>query len=402
VQQSPIAALTPLLLAVFILMAGNGMLTTLIALRGTAEGFSAEVLGLVGSSYFAGMLAGTWVTPYVVRRAGHIRAFAAYAATVGTAVLGFSLAVDAIAWMLLRCVIGFCFAGLLSIIESWVNDKASNTNRGRMLAVNNITNFCGSATGQQVLRLDDPSSDHLFSGAAAFFMMALVPISLTRAEPPPLPPKGRLDVVALYKESPIAVVGVVMVGFANGAFWTLSPVYVDNLALGPGSVSNFMTAVILGSALGPYPIGRISDKVDRRRVMIAIAVFAFCVEIALYLRFGPSPWPLYGLGFLVGMCLPVLYVLISAHTNDRVGRERMVMVSSTLLFLFCVGAICGPVVASVLMARLGNEALFLMAALVHLALAAFVFWRIRRRAAPTEKVEAAEAVAEVKRKPVVS
>jgi len=383
-----VASLIPLLLAVFILMCGNGLVTTLVPLRGSLENFGAEALGLIGSAYFVGMLAGTWATPVIVGRAGHIRAFAAYAALAATATLGFSIAVHPVAWMGFRLIIGFCFAGLFTIIESWINDKATNQNRGRLLAVQNIVHFSGSASGQQLLRADDPRSFTLFSGVAAFFMLSLVPMALTRQEPPPLPARGRLEIGNLFTASPVGAVGMVLVGLANATFWSLVPAYVERLGLGTIAVSTFMTAVILGSAVSPYPVGRLSDRVDRRFVIVAMACLAVVTQILLLVTGSVEPW-LYVFGFVLGACLPVLYVLISAHTNDRVGRERMVNVSSTLLFLYCLGGIVGPMLAAFLMARYGDRFLFVFGALAHAGIAGFVLWRILARPAPAEKVESA-------------
>lgn len=383
------------------MMAGNGLVATLVPLRGVIEGFSPLEIGMIGSGYFLGMLGGTWATPIIVARAGHIRAFSAYAAIVGTASLGFALAVEPIVWMSLRLIIGFCFAGLLAIIESWINDKATNQNRGRFLALSNIMSFTGSACGQQLLRIDDPRSFKLFSLAAGLFMLAVVPTALTRQDPPPLPAKGKLLIAELYTASPIGFVGMILVGLVNATFWSLAPAYAERVGLGPGEVATFMTCVILGSAIGPYPIGRLSDLLDRRKIIVAVSLGAAIVEIA-FVVIQPGEIGLYILGFLLGLCLPVLYSLISAHTNDRTGRERMVAVSSTLLFLYCVGGIFGPMIGSFLMSWFGQNMLFAHNALVHLELAAFVLWRMRRRAPPAAKVAAAEAEVETPRKPVIS
>lgn len=157
-----LVALSPVLLAVFILIAGNGLLTTLVPLRGVLEGFSPTEVGVIGSVYFGGMLAGTWVTPAIVRRAGHIRAFAAFAAIAAVACLGFAIFISPPVWMVLRGLVGFCFAGLYAIVEAWINAKATDRNRGRMLGLYNIVNYAGSAAGQQLLRLDSPRSFTLF------------------------------------------------------------------------------------------------------------------------------------------------------------------------------------------------------------------------------------------------
>jgi MFS family permease len=398
---SPILApLVPLFLAVTVLMAGNGLATTLVPLRATIEGFSPQSVGLIGSSYFAGMLMGAWTTPAIVARAGHIRAFAAYAAIAAVAALAFAMHVHPAAWMAFRLVMGFCFAGLFTIIDSWINHKATNANRGQLLALSNVVNFSGSAIGQQLLRLDDPRAFTLFSGVAQLYMLALVPMALTKQDPPPIPKKARLDIGALYRTSPIGVVGMVLIGLANATFWMLAPAYIERLGLGPGVVATFMTAMIVGSAVGPYPIGRLADRVDRRRIIVAVSCAAAVVELVLALAAPTGLW-LYVLAFLLGICLPVLYPLVSAHANDRSGRDGFVAISSTLLFLYCVGGIVGPTAAAFLMATLGDRVLFLWNATVHVAIAAFVVVRMLRRAAPEERVVSTTEADEARRKGVV-
>ncbi len=371
----------PVFLAVFILIAGNGIITTLVPLRATLEGFALSEVGAIGSAYFTGMLAGTWMTPGIVRRAGHIRAFAAYAAVASVATLGLAMLVEPLFWVTMRGILGFCFAGLFAIFESWINTKASNHNRGRMLAAYNVVHFSGSALGQQVLRLADPRSFTLFSAAASLLMLGLVPMAMTKADPPPLPPKGRLEILSMYRATPIGAIGIVIVGWVNATFWSLAPAYVERQGLGPGTVASFMTAVIVGSALGPYPLGRLSDMLDRRIVIASAAAAASLVAFAVALAGTGSLPVLYLFAFLLGLTTPVIYPIITAHTIDRMGVDKAVAISSTLLFLYCCGGILGPTVAAALIDRFGDAALFVHNGVVHALLAIFVTWRIMRRPA---------------------
>jgi MFS family permease len=378
-----IIAVAPVLVAVFILIIGNGLVTTLVPLRGVIEGFSPATIGIIGSAYFVGMLGGTWLAPGIVRYAGHIRAFAALAAVAASAILGFALAVEPILWVALRCIVGFCLGVLYAVIEGWVNAKATDRNRGSMLGLYNVMNFAGSATGQQFLNIASPRSFTLFSASAMFVVLALVPMALTRAEPPPLPAKGRLDIVGLARRSPIAVVGAVFVGLANGSLWSLVPAFMEHTGLGTTVVATFMTVLIVGSAGSPFPLGRLSDRVDRRWMIAVICGCAVLVELALLaVAANPVAWLLYPLAFAMGFFVPVLYPLIAAHANDRRNETGAVHLSSTLLFLYCLGAIIGPTLASFLMARLGDGALFLHNAVVHLLLGLYVIWRIKRKAPP--------------------
>jgi MFS family permease len=378
-----LAAVAPVLVAVFILIIGNGLVTTLVPLRGVIEGFSPAAIGIIGSAYFFGMLGGTWLAPGIVRYAGHIRAFAALAAVAASAILGFALAVEPILWIALRCIVGFCMGVLYAVIEGWVNAKASDRNRGSMLGLYNVMNFAGSATGQQFLNVASPRSFTLFSASAMFVVLALVPMALTRAEPPPLPAKGRLDIIGLARRSPIAIVGPIFVGLANGSLWSLVPAFMERTGLGTTVVATFMTVLIVGSACSPFPLGRLSDRVDRRWMIVVICGCAVIVEFALLaISTNPAAWLLYPLAFGMGFFVPVLYPLIAAHANDRRNEAGAVHLSSTLLFLYCLGAIIGPTLASFLMARWGDGALFLHNAVVHLLLGLYVIWRIKRKAPP--------------------
>jgi MFS family permease len=378
-----IAAVAPVLVAVFILIVGNGLATTLVPLRGVIEGFSPAAIGMIGSAYFVGMLGGTWLAPGIVRYAGHIRAFAALAAIAASAMLGFALAVEPIVWTVLRCIVGFCLGVLYGVVEGWINAKASDRNRGGMLGLYNFMNFAGSATGQQFLNIASPRSFTLFSASAMFVVLALVPMALTRTEPPPLPAKGRLDILGLARRSPIAVVGAIFVGLANGSLWSLVPAFMERTGLGTTVVATFMTVLIVGSAASPFPLGRLSDRLDRRWMIAVISGCAVVVELGLLaVSYHPSAWPLYALAFCMGFCVPVLYPLIAAHANDRRNEDGAVHMSSTLLFLYCLGAIAGPAISSFLMALLGDGALFLHNAVVHLLLGLYVIWRIQRKAPP--------------------
>lgn len=386
--------LLPVFAAVFAMIAGNGLLTTLVPMRAVIEGFDATEIGVIGSAYFIGMLAGTWMTPAVIRRAGYIRAFAAYAALVGIAALGMAIAVHPYAWVVGRALIGFCFAGLYAAVESWITVKAGSTYRGRMLGIYNIVHFTGSASGQQILRVFEAKSFALFSSGAALMMLSLIPMAMTRAEPPPLPPRGRLVIRDMLAVTPIGVFGIMLIGLANGTFWSLAPAFIERAGLGPGAVATFMTAMIVGSAVGPYPVGRISDQADRRAVLAIGSLVVAVIEAGLVVASTHFPGLVYMLGFMLGTLAPGLYPVVTAHVMDRMGSERAVSVSSTLLFLYCIGAIVGPIVSAALMTRFGDAMLFVHNAVVHVVLTVFVFWRMRLRERPAPIASVPEQVVE--------
>jgi MFS family permease len=377
------SAIVALLISVFLVIAGNGLLSTLIPLRAKLEGFPAFSIGLLGSVYFGGMLAGTLAAPAIVRLSGHIRAFTAFVAVAIVVALAYPLMVFDWAWIPLRAVIGFAFAGLYAVIESWVNGRADNSNRGAIYAFYQMVHFAGSASGQQMIALTAPTSFALFSTSAALFALALVPLSLTQADPPSEPGSVRLRLGWLIRIAPVAAVGAFAIGASNGSYWSLAPVYGVLVGLTPAQVAGMMTATILGSAVAVYPIGKLSDRLDRRLVMVGGATLGAVTEAALALAGAPSHVVLFGLMFLLGASTMTLYTLATGHANDRAGKEHGVEIASGLLFLYCVGAIVFPLFASWLMQRFGPTALFAHNACWHAALVLFVVWRMTVAPKPT-------------------
>ncbi|MCZ7659085.1 MAG: MFS transporter [Xanthobacteraceae bacterium] len=381
---SAYAQVYALLAAVFILIAGNGLFTTLVPLAATAASFSDLTLGFIGSGYFAGMLVGCLAAPRIVARAGHIRAFAAFVSVASVSALAHPLYVDPLAWGVIRSITGFCFAGLYATMESWLHDKADNVVRGRLMALYQIVHYAGSASGQQAIRFVTPSSFVPFSMVAAALALAVLPLALTRTDPPSAPPVPRLRLAWLYRISPVAVAGVFAAGIANGTMWSLAPAFAERSGLDPGGVASFMTAVILGAAAVQWPIGRIADRHDRRFVMLIAMVIAAAAEIALAAFAESPPMVLISLAAAVGASSLVLYPLSSSHAQDLGGRENAVEVSSALLLTYTIGAVVGPTTAAWLMDRIGPEALFMHNAAVHVVLVALIVLRLWQRPPKTE------------------
>ncbi|GIK80636.1 MAG: MFS transporter [Alphaproteobacteria bacterium] len=381
---SAYAQVYALLAAVFILIAGNGLFTTLVPLAATAASFSDLTLGFIGSGYFAGMLVGCLAAPRIVARAGHIRAFAAFVSVASVSALAHPLYVDPLAWGVIRSITGFCFAGLYATMESWLHDKADNVVRGRLMALYQIVHYAGSASGQQAIRFVTPSSFVPFSMVAAALALAVLPLALTRTDPPSAPPVPRLRLAWLYRISPVAVAGVFAAGIANGTMWSLAPAFAERSGLDPGGVASFMTAVILGAAAVQWPIGRIADRHDRRFVMLIAMVIAAAAEIALAAFAESPPMVLISLAAAVGASSLVLYPLSSSHAQDLGGRENAVEVSSALLLTYTIGAVVGPTTAAWLMGRIGPEALFMHNAAVHVVLVALIVLRLWQRPPKTE------------------
>jgi MFS family permease len=368
--------ISALLTAVFILIAGNGLFSTLVPLRGSLEAFPDIVLGLLGSAYFAGMFFGCIAAPRIVGRAGHIRTFAALGAVATVTAIALPMAIEPWFWMLGRAVTGFCFAGLYATIESWLHDKAENVVRGQVMALYNIVHNTGNAAGQQAIRLADPMTSTLFSVVAAALSLAVLPLAFTRTDPPNPPPVPRLRLIWLYQISPVGVLGVLAAGAANGTMWSLGPIFAKESGLTAGGVASFMTAIILGGAIGQWPAGRLADRRDRRYVVIGAMAIAIAAELALVAFADAGLLVLVVLGAVIGAAALVLYPLCSSHAGDLAGRENAVEVSSALLLAYTIGAIVGPTAAATMMARYAPEAMFLHNAAIHLVLTLFIMWRL--------------------------
>ena len=369
-----------LFVAVVVLIAGNGLLSTLVPLSASRLGFSELTIGLIGSAYFAGMFIGCIAAPRIVAHSGHIRAFSALAAVATVTALAHPLFIEPWAWAIIRALTGFCFAGLYATIESWVQDKAENVVRGQLLAIYQIVHYIGSALGQQSIQLAEPPSFALFSGAAAALALSVLPLAFTRAEPPRAPPVPRLRLMWLYRISPVAVVGVFAAGAANGTLWALAPLFATLRGLDAAGIAAFMTAIILGAAVAQWPIGRLADRLDRRYIIVGAMLIAIGAQGMLVALGGAGGGAaLLTLAALVGASTLLLYPLSSSHAGDLAGRENMVETSSALLLAYTLGAMIGPTLAAAAMAQTGPAALFVHNGIIHLGLLLFVIWRIRER-----------------------
>jgi len=380
------APITALLLSAALLLMGNGLQGTLLPVRANIEAFSATDIGILGSAYFFGFAAGCLYGPRLIRRAGHIRAFAALVAIASCVVLVHSLFLNAYLWWVLRAMTGFCFAALYMIIESWLNEKSTNETRGFVFSLYTIINLTVITVGQLMLGLDRPEDFPLFLLASILVSLAAVPIALTRAEAPAPVRSVKIRLAHLYRLSPVGVVGCLAVGLANGSFWALAPVFAQNKGADPWGVAVFMSVGVLAGALGQWPLGRLSDKMDRRKVIIAAACGAAAAG-GLFVLWAP-PWGdgLLALIFLFGLFALPIYGIAVAHMNDYVEADGYVEAASGLLLVFALGAVVGPVISSILTRFLGPDALFGMTAGVHLCLAAFALYRMSRRApAPEEE-----------------
>lgn len=360
-----ITTVAALLLAAAVLYAGNGLQATLLTVRANAEGFSLTLVGMLMSAYFAGFIAGCRYAPRMVKRVGHIRTFTALASVASAAALAHALFVDAPSWLVLRVITGFCFAGLHMIIESWINEKVTNELRGQLLSVYRIVDLVALTVGQVLLMVADPTGFALFALVSILVSLALVPVALTTSVAPQPIHRATLDLPKLFALSPLAAAGVLMVGLANSSFWALAPVFVQQLGYSVELIAVFMSVAIIAAAVAQWPLGLVSDRMDRRLVIIVVTALAGGSGMLLYVNASTSITWLLASAAAFGMTAIPLYGLCAAHANDHAEPESYVEVNSGLLLLYGAGAILGPVVSAQAMALLGAKGLFASTMAIH-------------------------------------
>ncbi|HLD66119.1 MAG TPA: MFS transporter [Pseudomonas sp.] len=372
---SLIASISSLLSGVALLLLGNGLLNTLLTLRGVAEGYSTGMLGLIMSGYFVGFLLGTWLAIPLVRRVGHIRAFAFFAALAAITALLHMLLIDPWVWLGLRMVYGLALVSLYMVIESWLNAQVPDGKRGQVFALYMAVNLGALAAAQQLLHLASPQDFTLFALAAILISAALMPITLTRQTQPSMPETLHTDLRHLVRVAPLAIAAAGLSGLALGAFWGMAPVYASLQGFDAAGVGLLMSSAILGGALLQWPIGHYSDRHDRRQVLFWVVLLAVLVALLMSLL-SAGPW-LLGLIFLWGGLSFAIYPLAVAQMVDQLQRDEILAGSSGLLMVNGIGSVCGPLLAGLLMQQLGAQALPLYFAASLGLLASYTLYRLR-------------------------
>ncbi|WP_404933255.1 MFS transporter [Nitratireductor sp. L15S-10] len=376
---SSLRPLIPLLIAAGILLAGNGLQGTLIALRGAAEGFSETTIGLMGSAYFAGFLIGCLYVPRLLRAVGHIRAFAALAALGAAGALLLVLFVDPLAWIAVRFLSGICFSSLFTTIESWLNSAAQNTNRARVLAIYRIIDIAAVTGSQYMLPALGIEGFVTFAVMAMMITLSLVPVSMADRSNPKPPAELRLDLAAVWRISPLAAFGCLAVGLTNSAFRIVGPIYGQSIGFSVSEIATFMSAGIIGGAVMQYPLGALSDRHDRRVVLLCTTIGALVSALIIVWFASDSPNANMLLVFLFGAFAMSLYSLSVAHANDHAQKDQFVQLAAGLLFFYSLGAMVGPLLASLLMQRFGPHALFSYTSIVYAVLIGVTFYRMSVR-----------------------
>ena len=369
-----------LFLGIALLMLGNGLQGSLLGLRAGIEGFNSAVIGAVMAGYYAGFLIGSIVTPVLIARVGHIRVFAALASLASTSALLFVLFVHPGAWFAMRVLSGFCIAGLYVVSESWLNHNATNETRGQLLSVYMIVMFAFMGAGQFMLNLADPGGFVLFVLVSALISLSLVPVSLTTIPGPQLEKPKPVTVGELYRRSPLAVIGCLGLGAAQGAFFTMTAVYATQLGLSVAKVSLLLSVPFLGVVLLQYPIGLVSDRYDRRRVIVAVAVLSALVAVVCNFAADRSFAALAVLFAVFGGLSMPIYSIVIAHANDCLDEDQRLGASGKLVLVNGFGSMFGPVLAGSLLDRLGPSSFLYYMAAIYLLLAVFAIYRMTRSA----------------------
>ncbi len=375
-----------LLLGLFFLIVGHGLQLTLIPLRAEAEGWTAFQIGIVGSAYYVGYVVGCICVPYLILSTGHIRAFMVLAALIAIAMVSHALWVAFLPWLVLRAVLGAALAGLYMVIESWLNDRASNENRGLIMSIYIMVNYIALATGQWLVTRYSPMEFSLFAIATIAMALSVVPLALTRQQQPAPVALVRFRPMALYRSSPVGLIGVFGSGLANGAYWSLAAVAAVGHGLSPSDAALFLTIATAAGALGQWPVGRLSDRIDRRLVLAGL--LAGAAVFGLLLAFLPVPgrgW--FILAVFYGFAIAPTYSIAAAHSYDHASPGTMVEAAAGLFLASAIGSIIGPLVASTLMTHLGPPTLFLYTAIVHTTLLAYIVYRLRHQTGPVAKTD---------------
>jgi MFS family permease len=378
-----------LLFGYAVLITGNGLLGTLISLRLIQQQAPSIVVGVVQSAYYVGFMLGAVYGGSLIGRVGHHRAFVSFAAASACCALGYAVWDAAATWVALRFITGFCLVGIFTVVESWLHQVASNAQRGRVFSAYLITNYLGVGIGQFLIGLADPSSFELFSAVAALFTASLIPVALAGTAPGPVAmldtsasascrsrlARGLSGLQTIYRWAPLGVAACLAAGLLNSAFYTMQPVFMRRVGYSVPDVSHFMGFALLAALVPQWPVARLADLFDRRKVLLCLAVLAGALSVMLFvLRDGVL---IEALGYLYVAIAFSMYGVVTSYVNDCIPADERIAVSAGLLLIFSLGASGGPTLASALMAVAGPAGLYLFTTIVTGALALLTLRSLR-------------------------
>lgn len=367
-----------LFLGILLLMLGNGLQGSLLGIRGSIDGIDSAVLGIIMSAYFIGFLAGSWYAPNLIRRVGHVRVFAALGSLTSAAFILYAVKVDPVTWFFLRLVVGFCFAGVYVVAESWLNHSASNETRGQTLSMYLIVQMSGMVLGQLLLNAADPTGYDLFVLISVLVSISFAPILLSTSPTPHHESSRSMSLRQLIQVSPLACFGMFFLGGVFSILFAMSSVYATQIGMSVAATSAFVTAIFLGGVVCQYPIGWLSDRMDRRH-LICITAGLGVVGSLVALVFGSNFNVLIGCAFVIGGIASPLYGLLLSYANDYLDVEDMASASSGLLFINGIGAVAGPTIVGSVMNTIGPFSYFVILGLLLISITFYGLWRMTRR-----------------------
>ncbi len=379
-MRTALAATWTLLLGMALLMLGAGLQGTLVGLRASIEGFPTLLAGIMLAAYYLGYMAGSVMTPPLVNSVGHVRVFAALTSLASVLILLQGVFVAPLPWTLVRILFGFCFAGIYVVAESWLNGRVDNEHRGLLLSIYMLVCYAGLGLGQLLLNVADPRSTILFILVSILISIAMVPMALTTSSAPEISVPMRVSPGALFRRSPLGVVGVAVAGAVSGCLFSLGALYADGEGFSTLEVSVFMAVAILAGCVTQLPIGRISDRMDRRKVVIAVCLLAAVGAIGAWWLADISRMFFFAMIAVYGGMSLTLYSLSSAHVNDHVPADEKLGASSTLILVNGAGAFVAPILVAAIMQAFGNDAFLPLLAVMHVLLAVYALFRMVRRA----------------------
>ena len=369
-----------LLLGMGLLMVGNGMQGTLLGIRGEIEGFSTLEMSFVMSAYFVGFLGGSRMAPWMIRRVGHVRVFAALGSFISAVMILYPTLADPIAWSIGRIVFGFCFSGVYVTAESWLNNAATNDNRGKALSLYMIVQTAGIVAAQGLLLTADPSGFVLFVIPSVLISISFAPILLSISPTPAFDTTKPMSLKEIMKISPLGCVGMFLLGGVFSAQFGMAPVYGAEAKLSVPQISMFVAMFFVGSVVAQYPIGWISDRMDRRKLIMIVSIIG-AVGSTMGMMLGASFTLLLTSAFVIGGMSNPLYSLLIAHTNDFLEHEDMAAASGGLIFINGLGAIAGPLITGWIMGQIGPGGFYLFTGVLFVAMALYAAYRMTQRPA---------------------
>ena len=378
-------SISSLLISYAFLFSGNALLTTLISLRAQLEDFPTLFIGIINAGYFLGLYLGAKYSDRLVTRVGHGRAYAVFASYGAICALLHAIVVDPYIWTAVRIITGFCLAGLMMITESWLNSRATNTTRGQIFSMLMITHYLSSGFGQLYIPLADPNQFTLFSIAAIGYCLSLGPVLITRLIAPEVKARQKIRFRDIYNFSPVGFTGAVCCGLITAALLGLAPVYTQGIGMSVSTTANFMALLILSGVFLQWPVGRLSDRMDRRKLLVAICLISALSSIFVLLSAGIGHRLFLFAAALFGAFAFTMYPITAAHMHDATPEGQLLYASAGLLTAFSIGAIIGPILAATVMQAIGYNGLFVYLAFVFVVYSLLVIWRMSVKPAPERK-----------------